>query len=522
MNEGNPKRYYKKINTTFEGVNKVDDFAKQFLNLLESAKVELYQKERRERRVFDDSWMDAVEDIIPIIDKLTRAPRETLKKISHVVPVERAKKIDADTIRHLAANTQLIKSTDRDGNIIPSKVLTSYLDSDLGTYENRFLASLVNKLYTFIELRYDLIIRKMHTEYVNFLKINSEIEFRQAIIDYDITFRIHQNMEDDEIGKKNQELLNRMTSVRDAISNYKMSNYMRAMSSFPPVRPPIMKTNVIIKNPEFSMCYDLWVLLDQVDRIGYEVDVLDRDVKFDEEYLKQIENAMMVLYATVANNQVDEFTLSHDEPFDFRKSKKPKVLKRIDEDDYIEAGEYLIKDDSLNQYFLDQIRRDNVERYNTLMEAGIPENESIKIIHQRLLDIADGAFQDFIYYTYKPSNEKEIEGKIKVQNEILSVYRDVEKVKRDNIKNLTTLKALALLDLKNFREELKQKQDEEKARKEAILAEERQRKLDEEKAKAMEKLAKKRKIESAQKVLEDAKKARKIRKQKEKNEKKEK
>jgi DNA repair protein SbcC/Rad50 len=516
MKEGTAKRYYKKINTTFEGVNKVDDFAKQFINLLESAKVELYQKERRERRVFDDSWMDAVEDIIPIIDKLTRAPRETLKKISQVVPVERAKKIDSDTIRHLAANTQLIKYTDQDGNIIPSKVLTSYLDSDLGTYENRFLMSLVNKLYTFVELRYDLIIKKMHTEYVNYLKISSEIDFRQAVIDYDITFRIHQNMEDDEIGKKNQELLNRMTTVRDAVSNYKMSIFMRAMSNFAAIRPPIMKTNVIRKNPDFSKCYDLWVLLDQVDRIGYEVDVLDRDVEFNDEYLKQIENAMMVLYATVANNQVDEFTLSHDEPFDFRKSKKPKVLKKIDKDDYIEAGEYLLKDDSLNQYFLDQIRKDNIERYKTLIDAGIPEDESVKIIHQRLLAIADGAFKDFINYTYKPGEEKDLENKIRVQNEILSVYRDVEKAKRDNIKNLTTQKALALLDLKNYREELKKKQADEKAIKDAILAEEKQRKLDEEKAKAMEKLAKKRKVERAQKVLQDAKKARKLKKQKEK------
>ena len=108
MEEGTAKRYYKKINTTFEGVNRLDDFAKQYLNLIESSKLELYQKERRERRIFDDSWLKNIEGIIPIIDKLMRSPKETLKKVSEVVPVERAKKIDSNTIRHLAANTQLI------------------------------------------------------------------------------------------------------------------------------------------------------------------------------------------------------------------------------------------------------------------------------------------------------------------------------------------------------------------------------------------------------------------------------
>jgi hypothetical protein len=509
MKEGTAKRYYKKIKTTFDGVNKVDDFAKQFLNLLASADVELYQKERRERRVFDDTWMTAVEDIIPILDKLTRKPGESLEKVYQIVPVERAKKIDSDTVRHLAANTQLIKSVDRSGNVIPSKVLTSYLESDLGTYENRFLASLVNKLYTFVELRYDLIVKKMHTEYVNFLKVKSELEFREAIIDYDITFQIHQNMEDDEIGIKNQELLDRMVEVREAITNYKLSNYMKAMAAFPPVRAPIMKTNVILKNVDFQKCYDLWVLLDQVDRIGYEVDVLDRDVKFDDEYLRQIENSLMVLYATVANNQVDEFALSHDQPFDFRKSKKAKVLTKIDEDEYLEAGAYLLKDQSLNQYFLDQIRRDNVQRFNTLIEAGIPEEESIKIIHSKLLAIADGAFEDFIRYTYKPQLEKTIENKIKLQNEILKVYRDIEKAKRDNLKDLTTYKALAMLELKNYREELKAKEAEEKAKKDAEIAEQKRIKLEEEKARALEKLAKKRKIEAAQKILDDAEKERK-------------
>ncbi|MDC7242487.1 MAG: DUF2357 domain-containing protein, partial [Sphaerochaetaceae bacterium] len=158
MDKGSAKKYFKKINTTFEGVNKQDQFAKNFLNLLEGSDTNLYHKERRERRVFEDSFMDEIEKILPVIDKLTRNPDEYLKKHQEIVPVERAKKIDADSIRHLAANTQFIKSADNKGNVIPSKILTSYSEIDLGTYENRFIMTLVNKLYTFIELRYDVIV----------------------------------------------------------------------------------------------------------------------------------------------------------------------------------------------------------------------------------------------------------------------------------------------------------------------------------------------------------------------------
>ncbi|MDD3130055.1 MAG: DUF2357 domain-containing protein, partial [Candidatus Izemoplasmatales bacterium] len=237
MEIGAAKRYYKKVNTTFEGVNRLDDFAKQYINLLESSKLELYQKERRERRVFDDSWLEKIEGIIPIIDRLTRSPKETLRRVSEVVPVERAKKVDSATVRHLAANTQLIKRVNSKGDIVPTKVLTSYSESELGTYENRFLMSLIDKIYTFIEVRYKLIHHKMHTEYVNYLKVNSSIDFDSAVIDYDITLKINRTMQNDSVNKKNQELFDRMTDLRDSIKSYKQSNFMRMMSNYPPVRP---------------------------------------------------------------------------------------------------------------------------------------------------------------------------------------------------------------------------------------------------------------------------------------------
>ncbi|MGD9761519.1 MAG: DUF2357 domain-containing protein [Candidatus Izemoplasmatales bacterium] len=510
MEEGTAKRYYKKINTTFEGVNRLDDFAKQYLNLLESSQLELYQKERRERRVFDDSWLSNIEGIIPIIDKLMRSPKESLKKVSEVVPVERAKKIDSSTIRHLAANTQNIKKSSKGGEIQPTKLLTSFSEQELGTYENRFLMTLVDKIYTFLEIRYRLINHKMNTEYVNFLKVSSTIEYQSANINYDITLKIKRNMEDDAVCKRNQELFDRMKDIRDMIANYRNSSFMRAMANFAPVRPPIMKTNIILKNLEFSQCYDLWLFLDTVDRVGYEVDVLERNVNFDEEYIRQIENTMMVLYATVANNQIEEFALSHEQPFTYRKVKTAKVVQKIEEDAYMDSGDYVFKDETLNQYFLDQISKDNIERYNTLINAGIPKDKTIEIIHKKLLNIADGAFQDFINYTFNPDDEKDLKKKIEIQNEIVKTYRDIEKVKRDNLKDIETEKALAMLHLNNYREELNARIAKQKADIEAKKAEERRLDLQRKKLIAQERLAKKKKINRAKELLEKAERARKM------------
>ncbi|XMB71923.1 hypothetical protein RJI07_07430 [Mycoplasmatota bacterium WC30] len=508
MKEGSAKKYFKKINTTFEGVNRQDEFAKVFLNVIESAETELYQRERRERRVFDDSWMDAVEHIIPVIDKLTRNPREMLKKVSLVVPVERAKKIDADTIRHLAANTQFIKKAEKNGNIIPSKVLTNYSDSDLGTYENRFLMTLVNKLYIFIELRYNLIVEKSKTEYVNYLKVHSALKWDEKLIDYDITLRIHEDTSADEMAKKNQELLRRITEMRAAITNYKMSSFMKQMQGFIPVRPPIIKTNIILKNFDYSSCYDMWILIDQVDRMGFDVDVFERDVEFHDKYLEQIQNVMMVLYATITNNQIEDFSQSLDIPFNYRKRKNPKILQTYVKDQYIEPGDYTFEDNSLNQYFLDQIRKNNDQRYKTLIDAGITEEESIKIIYERLAAIADAAFVDFMNENYKPDDEKDLEDKIKVQNKVLGIYRSIDLIKKDDIKKLGTQKSLAQLTLNNFREELKKEKADKRLQKQIAKAEAQKREMDIKRIETAKAIENKKRLEKAKKVLEDADKER--------------
>lgn len=508
MDKGSARKYFKKINTTFEGVNRQDEFAKTYMNIMKGADTRLYHKERRERRVFDDSFMDEIENILPVIEKLTRSPAEALKKISEVVPVERAKKIDADTVRHLAANTQFIKSSDQKGNIVPSKVLTSYSESDLGTYENRFIMTLVDKLYTFIEVRYDLIVEKAKTEYINFLKVNSTIEWDDATIDYDITFSINQKSTSDEIGKRNSELLKRITDIRALITNYKMSNFMKAMESFQPVKPPIMKTNKILKNYDYRACYDMWTSMDEIDRVGYDVDIFERDVEFEDKYMSEIENLMMFLYATVSNNMIDQFEMSHELPLDYKKRKTPRVELSYEKDTYMEPGEFIFQDNTLNQYFLDQIRKGNENRFKILVDAEIDEEEAIKIIYQRLSSIADAAFVDFINENFKPEDEKDIEDKIRIQNKILKAYRNIDNIQKDNIKNMQTQKALAQLTLNNYKDDLKKAKEEERLQKEIEEAEKQKRILEEKRREAAKEIERKQKLKKAKKILEEAEKER--------------
>lgn len=518
MNDLNAKRYYKKINTTFAGVNKSDEFAQIFMNVLKSGNTTLYQKERRERRVFDDAWMSAVEAAIPVIDKITRSPRENLKQMTMIVPVERAKKTDKDTVRHLAANTQLIKSISREGVVTPSKVMTSFNESDYGTYENRFLKTLVDKLYIFIEKRYDIIVKKMHTEYVNFLNVKSAVNWESASIDFDVTLKINQNLPEDEIDKKNQELLDRMTALRTSITNFKMSLFMSQMREFPPVNPPIMKTNIIMKNSDFKQCYNLWLMMDSLDQIGFDIDVFERDVEFDDQYLERLQNAMMVLYATVADNQKDEFLMSQQNPYAFRQEKRGKTVKAHAADIRLEPGVIELENNRLNQYYLEQIKKSNYSRLKTLKEAGITVRESIDIVFKQINDITNAVYKDYLAETFDPAGAATLDDKIKVQEQMLEVYRMIDEIKRADLKDMSTQRAVALLDLRNMKDQKASILEAERAEKLRIQKEKEEQERREEAERKAAEAAKKRKIEAARKALALAEQKRKEKLAKEKAE----
>ncbi len=518
MNDLNAKRYYKKINTTFAGVNKSDEFAQIFMNVLKSGNTTLYQKERRERRVFDDAWMSAVEAAVPVIDKITRSPRENLKQMQMVVPIERAKKTDKDTVRHLAANTQLIKSISREGVVTPSKVQTSYNESDYGTYENRFLKTLVDKLFVFIEKRYDIIVKKMHTEYVNFLNVKSNVNWESANIDFDVTLKINQTLPEDEVDKKNQELLDRMTALRTSITNFKMSLFMNQMREFAPVNPPIMKTNILMKNADFKQCYNLWLMMDSLDQVGFDIDVFERDVEFEDQYLERLQNALMVMYATVADNQKDEFVMSQGNPYAFRQEKRGKVVKVHAADLRLEPGAIELENNRLNQYYLEQIKKSNYSRLKTLKEAGITVKESIDIVFKQISQITNAVYKDYISETFDPAAAQTLDDKIKVQEQILEVYRMIDEIKRTDMKEMATERAVALLDLRNLKDQKAQILEAERQEKLRIQQEEEERKRKEEAERKAAEAAKKRKIEAAKKALAIAEQKRKEKLEKEKAE----
>ena len=87
--------------------------------------------DRTQTTDLDLSWVKRIEDCVPQLGKITTNPKKVMQIFSEVVAVEKAKKITAESVVHLASHTQFVKTVDEHGNVTPNKILNIYNDDNI-------------------------------------------------------------------------------------------------------------------------------------------------------------------------------------------------------------------------------------------------------------------------------------------------------------------------------------------------------------------------------------------------------
>lgn len=118
------------------------------------------------------------------------------------------------------------------------------------------------------------------------------------------------------------------------------------------IRPPVMRTNAIMKNVDLKACLVLWQFIEGYDKTGYEINVSDSAQKPDKEY---VEN----LYDLSALNLLLFRSFTQDSEAEVLKTQKskaaaPRVLRKFDKVSYDEhelviGGDRLTDDAALAQ-----------------------------------------------------------------------------------------------------------------------------------------------------------------------------
>lgn len=211
-------------------------------------------------------WLNEVEFSLIYLDNIVRSPRVILVNEEEVVKVERAKKITVASIKNLARNTHFIEKIDEASkDVQPSKILEVRSEESYNTYENRFIFTLIDMLTRFIA-RQEESLKDLNN------KNSKKLQYAASTVVNGERINIELNIDSKEITKldndketqeKLKEIKERIKKIKQYLTYWNKSefikNLVKARVSF--VIPPIKKTNLILKNPNFQVATRLWEFL---------------------------------------------------------------------------------------------------------------------------------------------------------------------------------------------------------------------------------------------------------------------
>ncbi len=388
------RKFHEELNTVYYELEKDHEFPNHFYQALLSGENSVYQKSISEIKTFHEEWIGTIESYFNSLDKITKDPKSGLKYLQEVEAIEKAKKVNSDSIRHLASHTHLIKEV-KHGDVIPKKILTTQAEINYAIYENRFVMTLINRLFDFVNQRYELVKANVDSYNNKYFNFKSEFDIRESHIDFEINMKIKEDLENESINRQSHELLRRIEFLLKKVNGLKSSVFMETLKNAKPIIPPIMKTQIITKNVDYKNCYNLWLFLDKYNTLNFDLNILEQNLTFDRYYMRNIYQTVLTAFTTVYGNQ--KALEDHYQYIDVQeyKKKSPKVIKKTLDELMSSADPFVLENTQINQYFLDQNKQVFKERLDKALEESSSYDIALRKAMRETIQITNALFQDF-------------------------------------------------------------------------------------------------------------------------------
>lgn len=471
-------------------------------NELQQGEKTIYNKTVRETKIFDGNFLDVVIGAYPSLLKICRDPKKTLAYMQEVVAMEKAKKVGSESIRHLASHTQYIRDINEQNEVIPSKILSTYAEDNIGIYENRFIKSLINRVIVFLDTRLELMDENLESISADEIRYKNNIKLSHRKIDLEMNIKISNEILDET--QKARELFDKTKNALDKYRALKGTGLYQAVAKFKDVVPPIMKTNIILHNPDFKIAYNLWLYIDRTTEVGYNVQSDEKTNDDDDVILNDFNHIGVFLI----NDLMHQRGIQSLEAFDGEKNVRE--LKHDDITKYeLEPKDIKLSHQEISEYLLSRISEIFEEKYKESLSQGLSYEMSVKRVFREMIDVLNRIYPNlFGVNTEDMKKTPELLEILKRKQRVMKLIReqkqiDLNKMDREtqtldtNIKNLEDY-------LKRQAERQKERERKEALRLEKLRLQEEKRKAREEKRKEAERLkAEKERIKAEQERLKE-------------------
>lgn len=453
MSETTINDLYEKYTTQVEENLEDDRYFQYLFEMIQAGDNTLQQKNRVLHKVVDERWLTIVEEGIDAIFNIVDKPRRFIKTSEEVVPVALAKKITADSVRHLSQNTQFINQNAA-GEIEPTKILTVTTEESYDLYENRFVYHLIQRLFTFVDKRTDVIFWSTGDETCNVMSMESKVDDAYEEISYKVEMTIKNRQSYVENDTDHMDLFKRIDRVRRMSRTLRQSPFCEIMKGCAKVRSPIQRTNLMMKDPDYRKCYQLWQFIEGYDEVGYTIEERDSALQFDEEYLLQMYINFITNYTVFKSLLEGDPRKMTEIATEKRPPVKPKFVKKIEEQ-IVEDRD--IPDVEIRKVFVEEVTQAQLDAEAKLEEETKHREELERSVSELQFQMDSLSQQiDFLEQTRMQLEQQKDQIEEQLQNE--------QKVRKE------TEEAMAAADIE-ARNQIEIAQSEAKAAVEAAQAE---------------------------------------------------
>ena len=285
---------------------------------------------REEAKTFDVKWIEELNEGFRHIDNIIAHPRTFIEEKREVVLAALAKRVSSASVTHLASHSQFVHGFDEEGNVIPEKILNISSDDNYQIYENRLVMSLILKLSVFVANRYNYIKDHGETRNSNVLLVHSDFVIDGVNYEVDNRIKLSVPSESEALKRVNDDLIHQIEVLQQRCLFYISCPFMVKMKGAKPIHDPISMTNLLEKNPDYKGALKLWRFINSYTKLGIDYSIIERNVKFDEQYAKEIYAMLMGDVLTLKAHEAEGILIPKREG-DLNKVIMPRTLLSIDD-----------------------------------------------------------------------------------------------------------------------------------------------------------------------------------------------
>lgn len=355
---------YTSFSEQMEPIQEDSRYFRYLFEMAQASGTTIEQQREELVKVVDEEWISMIEDSLDAINTIIEKPRRFITTEEEVVPVSLAKKISADSVRHLSQNTQFLAPSD-DGGVHPTRILNVNTVETYDLYENRFIYHLIQRLLTFVDKRTDVIFWSTGNEIRNRFKMHSKIDDAYEEIEYNVEMTVKNRQSFAENDADNMDVFMRIDRVRRLVMALRGASFCQIMNGCSAVRSPIQRTNLIMKDPNYRKCYQLWQFMERYDKVGYNIDVQQQALAFDDEYMVQMYTNLINNYTVFKSLTDDERNLQELESVQHAPV-APKFMKEIQE---VQVDSPDLPDVEVRRVFVEEVTQAQLDAEQALAEA---------------------------------------------------------------------------------------------------------------------------------------------------------